>query len=289
MFSGVLRTNFIVCLQNEVRFLKWFALVWFVYFFTGALVLRFALPFLAIPAKPLSSTTLESTQISAGSVDMQMIARVYGESAMPCLFFFSGQHGGIARYESELVNSELSTLFTLIILSYPGQDGAKGRVKSFDEFANLTTQLVENSIKRLACSKIVYYGRSLGAIVAAHVASKASPTGLILESVPVSLSQTIENKLKTKWYLCPLHLLPIKRLIPQDFAVEDLLKTASVENIVIYQGKIDSITPLPDLKPIASRNNIDFVEVEQGTHYSTFALVKPHVAELTAHWLYMEE
>ncbi|RZQ51690.1 hypothetical protein C1E23_18370 [Pseudoalteromonas phenolica] len=269
-----------------MRLIKLVTLFAIIYFLAGAVTLRFGLPYLLFPSIQKTGKTSESMQLSAASSQMEMLARVYGEKNRPCLFFFTGQHGGALRYEHELGLGALKEELTTVILSYPSQGGAKGNVSDIKALAKMTTSFIADTGRQLHCTKAVYYGRSLGAIVATYSASQIQPDGLILESSPVSLSQSVKHVLSNKWYLFALQLLPIDALIPNDFKVEALLKKADIENAIIFQGDNDSVTPLADIELVAQRTGIDLIIVNGGTHSSTITKAKPQIFKQLNEWLY---
>ena len=225
-------------------------------------------------------------RLSAASSQMEVLARIYGEKNRPCLIFFTGQHGGAFRYQHELEVGTLKKDITTIIISYPSQDGAKGKVNNIVAFAKMTSNFISDLKRQLHCTKSVYYGRSLGAIVATYSASQMQPDGLILESSPVSLSQSVKHAISNKWYLFALQLLPIDALVSNDFNLEVLLKKTDIENIVIFQGENDSVTPVDNIELVAWRIGIDLVVVNGGTHSSTIAKAKPQIFKQLTEWLY---
>ncbi len=271
-----------------MRLIKLVALFATMYFLAGAVTLRFGLPYLLFPSIPQSGQTSESMRLSVASAQMEILARVYGEKDRPCLFFFTGQHGGVLHYEHELDLGAIKEELTAVIFSYPSQDGAKGKVTDITALAKMATNFVADTETKLNCTKTVYYGRSLGAIVATYSASQIKPYGLILESSPVSLSQSVKHALSNKWYLFTLQLLPIDALIPNDFKIEVLLKKADIENATIFQGDNDSVTPLADIELVAQRIGIDLFIVNDGTHSSTITKAKLQIFKQLNEWLYQQ-
>jgi uncharacterized protein len=265
---------------------KVFALLFILYLIVGVSALRYAIPFLLFPTVELKTKTTETKLVTIGSPSMEVISRVYTAKGDRCLFFFSGQHGGASRYESEILTYELKEKINVVILSYPGQDGAKGRVREFSKFVELITEIVRTNEDLLNCQRSVFYGRSLGSIVAAHVAEKLNPKGLILESSPISLSKSLINKVSSKWYLYPFQLLPIKSLLPYNFELESILNKIGNLEVVIFQGEKDEITPLYDIQALTQKYKVKINIMSEGTHGSTMKLARVEIVAIANKWLF---
>jgi len=259
------------------------------YFAIGAALIRFAIPFFLFPTIELEQPTFEVEKYTIQENGLEIIARSYGMKGTPCLFFFPGQHGGITRYEREIANNTKFKSFNTIILSYPSQDGASGNVTNLEAFHKLVVQLVNKAKVESACSKTFFYGRSLGAMLAANVSMSVNTQGIILESVALSLDRAIETKLQSKWYLYPYKILPIKLLLPHNYNIEDLLQKQKTANISIVQGNKDSITPLNQIEDVVTRNSISLLEIENGDHSSTFSLAQNQISSIIKHWSQQSE
>ncbi|RLV58361.1 hypothetical protein D5018_17585 [Parashewanella curva] len=151
----------------------------------------------------------------------------------------SGRTGGIKRYEKELFKIFTDKNLSAIYLSYPGQDGAKGRVDNTAALIKLLIISVKKSTK-FCNDKIFFYGRSLGSMLATIVAIEISPDGLILEGASPSLSAAIRNHLNLKWYLKPYTFLPIESLLADDIKIEDYLKKLQSWLELLDKGEITS-------------------------------------------------
>lgn len=259
------------------------------YFAIGAALLRFAIPFFLFPTTELEQPTFEVEKYTIQENGLEIIARSYGMKGTPCLFFFPGQHGGITRYEREIANNTKFKSFNTIILSYPSQDGASGKVTNLEAFNDLVVQLINKTKKDSDCSKTFFYGRSLGAMLAANVSVNVNSQGIILESVALSLDRAIETKLQNKWYLYPYQILPIKLLLPHNYIIEDLLQKQKTANILIVQGNQDSITPLNQIEDVVTRNRISLLKIENGNHSSTFSLAQNQISSIISHWSQQSE
>ncbi len=222
--------------------------------------------------------------ISVGSDDAEVISRFYGKGYSPCIVIFPGRHGGVQRYENELIKIFTDHNFNVIYLSYPGQDGAKGRVKNTATLIKLLTLTVQKSTK-FCNEKTFFYGRSLGSMLATIVASETPPNGLILEGASPSLSSAIRNRLNSKWYLKPYKLLPIEYLLDQDIKIKDYLTKLPQTHVVVFQGENDSITPIASMREVLTPLQLDVVSVKKGDHKNTFILAQKDIIQKIREWL----
>ena len=254
------------------------------YFAFGALFIRYALPYFLCPPNSVTQPTQEIRSFSLGSSQMQVIARSYGVQGKPCLFFFPGQHGGVSRYENELVSSPAFDTFNISMFSYPSQDGASGSVSSLEKLNDFLVRLALLTESKNSCSKLYIYGRSLGAMVALSVSSSLNVDGIILEGASESLVSALKIKFKKNWYLSPYQILPIKLLLKRNFELEKLILEQKAENILLVQGTADKVTPLKPIQSIAKRNHVDILEVENGNHESTLILAREQVGKTLKQW-----
>ncbi len=254
------------------------------YFAFGALFIRYALPYFLFPTNKISQPTQEIRNFSLGSSKMQVIARSYGVQGEPCLFFFPGQHGGVSRYENELVSNPAFDTFNITIFSYPSQDGASGSVSSLEKLNALLVRLALLAESKNSCPKLYFYGRSLGAMVAVSVSSSLNVDGIILESASESLASALRNKFNKNWYLNPYQILPIKLLLKRNYDLGKLILEQKTGNILLVQGTVDKVTPLKQIQSIAKQNHIGILEVENGNHESTFILAREQVGITLKQW-----
>lgn len=258
------------------------------YFAFGALFIRYALPYFLFPPNKVTQPTEEIRNFSIDSSQMQVIARSYGVQGEPCLFFFPGQHGGVSRYENELIRSPAFDTFNITIFSYPSQDGASGSVSSLEKLNDLLVRLALLTESKNSCSKLYLYGRSLGAMVAVSVSSSLNVDGIVLESASESLASALRNKFNKNWYLNPYQILPIKLLLQRNYDLGKLILEQKTGNILLVQGTVDKVTPLKQIQSIAKQNHIDILEVENGNHESTFILAREQVGITLKQWAYSQ-
>ena len=271
-------------LSFEDESLRIAAILILAYFAFGALFIRFALPYFLFPPNKVTQPTEEIRNFSISSSQMQVISRTYGVQGKPCLFFFPGQHGGVSRYENELVTSPELNTFNITIFSYPSQDGALGNVSSLEKLNALLIRLALLTESENSCPQLYLYGRSLGAMVAVSVSTSLNVDGIVLEGASESLASALNNKFNKIWYLSPYQILPIKMLLKQNYNLEQLIIEQKTGNILLVQGTVDKVTPLRQIQSIAKQNHIDILEVENGNHESTFILAREQVASRLNQW-----
>ena len=184
-----------------------------------------------------------------------------------CVVWFPGHHGDVDRYARELFPEVEKAGLVVYAVAYPGQDGAPGPAHLDDVQAAAATA-VTTVAQRCGRDETVIAGRSLGAMVAAYAAGSAPSAGLVLESASPSLSAGIRGALREHWFLRPLAMLPIERLVPHDFSLVEALPSGL--HVVVFQGSADTRTPLADLRAEAGNaERMAIVEVADGTHSDT--------------------
>ena len=125
------------------------------------------------------------------------------ERARGVLLFFHGNAGNIShRLDSLKIFHDLG--LSVLIFDYRGYGQSEGKVSEAGTYRDAEAawrHLTE--ARRVPEDKIVLFGRSLGAAVAAHLATRQSPKALIMES-----SFTSVPDLAAKYYrIFPVHWL----------------------------------------------------------------------------------
>lgn len=251
----------------------------FAYLSIGAYLLYTQIPHYLFPHIALTSKTEEEHELKFyGSLKNELIVREYGQSKEQCMLFFPGRHGGVKKYEKSLFKTFQNNNFKVFALSYPGQDGAKGRVESIASLINLITQALKAIALNCHPKKTIIYGRSLGATVAVYSVGEIKVAGIILEGVAPSLSMAVNNYLNSKWYLKPLRLFPIKLLLPKNYDLSAPLSILNTTPISIFQGTSDLKTPLIELQQSWSyRDNVLLHAVKNGRHSDTYIRAKNEI------------
>jgi pimeloyl-ACP methyl ester carboxylesterase len=249
------------------------------YFAIGAYLLRFALEPLMLPRVAVSTDMNAPLLLRiSGDDGSAMLVRRYGTPRVGCVVFFPGQHGLISEYERSLFPAFSAQGVAVLAVAYPGQDGAPG-TPHLPEVLALASKVIAYAQATCPDHRVVVYGRSLGAMVAAYVAGKSHPAGLILESAAPSLSSAIRLRLNARWCLAPLDLLPISKLLTHDYSLAEALPNTPAVRAVVFQGTADSETPLSVLQAAGLPANFRLIAVSGGTHSTTYMLARDRLVE----------
>jgi alpha-beta hydrolase superfamily lysophospholipase len=183
--------------------------------------------------------------------------------------FFPGQHGYDAKYDP---GPYTAAGYEVLLLAYPGQDGASGSA-TLEDIEDLASRAVRRANESCPENTVVILGVSLGAMLAAYSGRGAEPAAVVLVATAPSLSAGIHARLSSKWYLAPLQLLPLSRILPYDYNLAESLVHAPANRVVIFQGTEDQQTPIADLgNTLRQVEGLRMVRVLGGTHATTFAL-----------------
>lgn len=149
------------------------------------------------------------------------------------VLFFHGNAGNIShRLDSLEIFNELG--FSTLIFDYRGYGESEGKVTEPGTYRDAEAAwryLIEQ--RGFAASQIVLFGRSLGAAVAAYLASHRDPAALIMESGFVSVPELAAR-------LYPW--LPARKLARFRYAAGDYLKAVSCP-VLIAHSRDDEIIP----------------------------------------------
>lgn len=209
----------------------------------------------------------------AVSSEATVVVRRYGVAGQACAFFFPGQHGGIGIYER--------TLFPLIreggadvyAISYPGQDGAKGRTqiaRLFGQVASAVSQVSQAA--HCDMGRSVFVGRSLGATVALAEASKFKPKGVLVDGLGADLSTVVRAWINRHPALMGWQLLPVRVLLGwRDQPAASLFEHIPSVPVAVFQGTADVVTPYAlARRATLGHPNVTFTAVAGGTHHDTY-------------------
>ena len=149
------------------------------------------------------------------------------------LLFFHGNAGNIShRLESILLFNRLQ--LTVMIIDYRGYGKSEGRMSeqgSYRDAKAAWRYLTEQ--RGIAPNQILVFGRSLGASIAAQLASQHQPLGLILESAFTSVPDLAAD-------LYPI--FPVRHLSRFKFDTRRYLE-GSKSPVLIMHSRHDEITP----------------------------------------------
>jgi len=249
------------------------------YFVAGVCLLRFALEPLVLPHVAPSAQTTAPLFLQISDDDGNaMLVRRYGTPTVGCVVFFPGKHGILAKYKKSLFPAFTAQGIAVLAVAYPGQNGAAG-AHHLSEIMPLAAKVAAAAQAACPGHQVVLYGRSLGSMVAAYAAARSHPTGLILESAAPSFSSAVRLRLKARWYLAPLALLPISKLLPHDYSLAEALSSTLGMPTVVFEGTADRDTPLAALRAAGVPGNLQLVVVPGGAHSTTYLLAREEIIQ----------
>ena len=158
---------------------------------------------------------------------------VPAQEARGVVLFFHGNAGNMSHRLDSLQIFNALNLDTLIF-DYRGYGHSEGKVSEQGTYRDgeaAWRYLTEN--RGIADAEIVLFGRSLGAAIAAHVASRHAPGALIVESGFVSVPDMAAA-------LYPW--LPARRLARIKYPAGEYLKTISCPVLIVH-SRDDEIIP----------------------------------------------
>lgn len=242
------------------------------YYGGAAYLLRFHLDSVLFPhvARPSDQRDPAATQLRDASGN-ELALHLYGHDRVGCVIFFPGQHGELPGYQMTLFPSLAAAGVAVFAAAYPGQDGAPGSA-NLDEVAELSHRAVLFVIQKCERRRTVILGRSLGSMVAVYAAQDVSPAGVVLDSAAPSLSCAIATRIQSRWYLRPLALLPVRKLLRHDYSLSNALMQSPNVPVVVFQGKADRQTPIRDLQGDILPPNVRLVPVPRAVHANTYRL-----------------
>jgi alpha-beta hydrolase superfamily lysophospholipase len=238
-----------------------------------ALLLRYGLDlFLLKPSSAGSTHEDDRVEIPVAAGRSVLIRRYGMEPSEGCVVFFPGQHGGLSDYEKHLIPMLRTADATVYAIAYPGLDGAQGRSTRATLFSDVNRALDVIAGHTPCRDRTVFVGRSLGASVALFSAARYKPNALILEGVAPTLTSAIQAALRQSVFTHAWTVLPIHRLVGEDYALAPLIETLNPTPVVVVQGTQDSVTPLADLKELSGFKNVELIAVEGAAHSNAYLI-----------------
>jgi dienelactone hydrolase len=248
-----------------------------VYFLTPVLLLSFALDrfvFLQVDGGATHEDRRIDVPLAAGR---SVRIRQYGNPQLQnCVIFFPGRGGGISTYERTLFPDIEQLGLTVYALSYPGQDGARGRSDRTTLIQDVDAAIAAIG-RETPCqpTNAVFVGRSLGSGVAIYAAERAQPKGILLDGVAPSLIVAVRAALDRHVLTRPWNLLPLSLLV-NDESLLPVIQSLKGIPIVVFQGTNDDVTPFEEARrALMDQDNVQFFPVQGGTHSHVYLNVKP--------------
>jgi len=236
-------------------------LVAFVYLMQGRMLYLPDMPSRALTATP-ANIGLDYEDVSLETSDGVEIHGWYvpGRSDK-VLLFFHGNAGNVS-HRLESIRQFHGLGLTVLIIDYRGygQSGGKASEKGTYRDADSSWRYL-TQVRGIAANNIVIFGRSLGASVAAQLASKQEPLALIVESSFMSVPEIAQE-------LYPW--LPARWLSRLKHATRDYVRDVNCPVLVIH-SRDDEIIPFRHGEGIHAAANEPRTLLElTGTHNDAF-------------------
>jgi hypothetical protein len=179
------------------------------------------------------------------------------------VLFCHGNAGNIShRLDSIRIFHELG--LSVFIFDYRGYGLSDGRPSEAGTYRD--AEAAWNYLREshgFSHDRIVVYGHSLGAAIAAHVARSRRPAALILESAFTSVADVASRHY---WFL------PVHRLSRFEYATATFVHDVEAPTLVIHSRQ-DEITPIEQGRAVYEQANEPKVFLEiQGDHNAGFLL-----------------
>ncbi|MEN8200239.1 MAG: alpha/beta hydrolase [Thermodesulfobacteriota bacterium] len=234
----------------------------FIYFYQGRLLYYPDFPSRQVETLPSAvGLPYESVRLITGDTIHLDGWFIPVPEARGVILFCHGNAGNIShRLDSLLLFHKLG--FSCLIFDYRGYGRSQGSPSEAGTYLDVDAawkHLVES--RGVAPERIVLFGRSLGAAVAAHQAAKNRPAALILESSFTSVPDMAAQ-------LYPF--LPARWLSRFDYDVRQQLQKIDCPLLVVH-SRDDEIIPFSHGRALfaAARKPKDFLEI-QGGHNEGF-------------------
>jgi len=189
------------------------------------------------------------------------------------ILYFHGNAGNLQRWGKCAV--DFTALgYDVLMIDYRGYGKSSGTPSEMNLYKDANTTL-EWSQYNFPRKRLIFYGRSLGAAVAAHLALSVTPDLLILETPFDELKGAVFLPLKPLLYLYPLRY---------KFSNKMSLQRVSCKKLII-QGTNDWVVPLSaalKLKPLLHDGDA-FITIAGGSHNNLREFDEYH--KILAEWL----
>lgn len=188
---------------------------------------------------------------------------VPAEDADGVVLFLHGNAGNISHRLASLEIFNRSGLSTLII-DYRGYGDSEGEPSEQGTYNDAESAWNHLTIERgIDAGKIIIFGRSLGGAVAAWLAARVEPAGVILESVFVSLGAFAKQHYP---------YMPIDLLLHSRYPTREYMTAISAPTLLIH-SRDDELIPFHHAQQLqqSGNGNVELRAI-QGGHDDGFVL-----------------
>ena len=182
----------------------------------------------------------------------------------PVVLWCCGNAGNIT-HRAENLRGLVEQGLAVLLFDYRGYGRSEGR--PFEVGLYLDGEAAHQyltSVQGVEPDRIVCFGRSLGAAVAVHVALRARPAGLIMESPFVSVAAMVRKTPVVRAFVC---------LLRNRFDNLGKVRLLKVPLLVVH-GAQDELVPLAQGRAVfeAAREPKEFLLVERAGHNDVYAV-----------------
>ncbi len=239
------------------------ALALFLFLYQSRLLYYPNIPSRAVIATPDSaSLAYESVEIVTNDgIRLDGWFLPTGREARGVLLFFHGNAGNIShRLDSLKIFSDLG--LEVLIFDYRGYGRSEGKPSEQGTYldAEAAWRYLTDGL-RVPADKIVLFGRSLGAAIAAHLATKYNPRALIMES-----SFTSAPDLAWQYY----RIFPVHWLARFRYGAKEYLRSVHCPVLIVHSLD-DEIIPIEHARALfaAANEPKELLEI-RGSHNEGF-------------------
>ncbi|MDT0539660.1 alpha/beta hydrolase [Croceitalea sp. P059] len=178
------------------------------------------------------------------------------ETSKGVIVYFHGNAGDLSRW-GQIATFFAKKEYDVIIMDYRTYGKSNGTLSEQNLFND--AQLFYNyAFKNYSQEDIIIYGRSLGAAIATQLASKTTPSKLVLETPFYNLYDVAK-------YRFPF--LPLKLLLKYKFESNQYIKSVHCP-VYIFHGTEDGVVPFNSGKNLYQSANDpkEFIAIEGGGH-----------------------
>ena len=206
---------------------------------------------LGLPYQELALVTVDGVHLHGWYVPVP--------AARGVILFAHGNAGNIS-HRLDTIDLFHRLGFNVLIFDYRGYGNSEGRPSERGTYLDVAAAWRELTEHRgIAADRIVVFGRSLGGAVAAWLASRQQPAGLILESTFTSLPDLAAQ-------IYPY--VPARALLRYRYATAKYLARVSVPRLVIH-SRDDDVVPFSHGKALARIAGVELLELH-GSHSDGF-------------------
>lgn len=172
------------------------------------------------------------------------------------ILYLHGNAGALDGWGEVAQKLSEKTALDVWIIDYPGYGKSNGKISSQEQLLNIATHVLNEVKEKNSGKKIFVYGRSIGSGIATYLAQDPAVRGLVLETPYVSIRE-LANRTAP--------------FIPSFILKYPMQSNEWIQNvkspILIIHGNQDEVIPFTQGQALSKyRDNIRFVEIDQGTH-----------------------